>query len=156
MSIDLNSVSIFNGLSEGQLNLLKPLVNNFTSKAGENVFVQGSPATHVYILLKGSVSLWYKPYDGDSIIITHLHSGDVFGWSATIGNPFYTSRAVADADIEALSISGDVLRKLYAEHPDTAKIIIDRLASSVSHRWKNARSHVNLILNDNLKKKTGK
>ena len=148
----LPSIPLFQDLEPAQIGLIKPLFEEFTCAPGTAIFEQGDPASHLYLLLKGGVTIEYKPYDGPSITLTRLRAGDVFGWSAVIGSPNYTSSLVSETQIECVRIKGSDLRALIRDHPETGKIIIDRLARVVSPRWKNAHAQVQSLLNSDQSK----
>ena len=101
----------------------------------------------MYFIVHGNVAIHYKPYDGPPLVLTRLHEGDVFGWSAVVGSHFYTSSIVSESQVEALRIRGSHFISLIREHPETGRIILDRLARAVSPRWKNAHEQVELLLN---------
>lgn len=148
----LPSVPLFQDLEPAQIALLKPLFEYFTCTPEIMIFEQDSPASYLYLLIKGDVVIRYKPYDGPPIILTRLHAGDVFGWSALIGGLNYTSSIVSETQIECVRIRGIDLRALIRKYPETGKIIVDHLARVVSPRWKNAHAQVQSLLNsDNTK-----
>jgi CRP-like cAMP-binding protein len=92
------------------------------------------------------VDIIYKPYDSPPITITSVRAGDIFGWSAIAGNTVYTSSAACEVTCKTMRIRGEDLRTLVAEHPDAGKLLLDRLAESVSNRWQNAQVQVREIL----------
>lgn len=143
----LPNIPPFQSLDAAQIALVKPLFEEFTCPPDTTVFEQGEPASFLYLLIKGEVAIRYKPYDSPSITLTHLHSGDVFGWSAVVGSSTYTSSIICESQLEALRIRGVYLLTLVREHPETGKIIMDHLANVVSSRWKNAHEQVQLLLN---------
>jgi len=142
----LPCIPLFQDLDFAQVALLKPLFEQFTCLPDEVIFEQGAPAVYLYLLIKGEVSIRYKPYDGPTIVLTRLRDGDVFGWSAVVGSPQYTSSIVSETPVEAIRIRGNNLLKLSADVPQTGKIIMDRLARVVSPRWKNAEEQVQSLL----------
>ncbi len=142
----LPAIPLFQELEPAQINLLKSLFGQFTCAPETVIFEQGDPASYLYLLLKGEVTIRYKPYDGPPITLTRLHGGDVFGWSAVIGSPNYTSSIISESQIECVRIKDIDLQALIREHPETGKIIIDRLARVVSARWKNAHAQVQSLL----------
>ncbi len=144
-------IPLFQNLEPAQTALLRQLFENYSCAAETLIFKQGAPAVHLYLLLKGSVQIQYKPYDGPPITITHLSAGDVFGWSAVIGSPHYTSSIVSLSDVKAIRVRGEDLRKLVNENPVTGHIILDQLARVVSSRWKNSHAQVQSILKGGLK-----
>ena len=103
---------------------------------------QGDAAEFLYLIEKGVVEISYKPYDGEAMTITHVGTDGLFGWSALVGSSKYTSSGIAIEDVDALRIRGADLRKLCVENPEAGKEILDRLASAVSTRWKDAHEQV--------------
>lgn len=126
--------------------LLSALFDRVELPARTAICRQGEPADYMYVLLQGNVSLRYKPYDGPRITLTHLHSGDVFGWSSVVGNAAYTSDAISTTSVRALRVRGEALRNLCIQYPTTGTQILDKLAVAVSPRWVNARKQVHSIL----------
>jgi CRP-like cAMP-binding protein len=137
---------LFQDLTPNQIALLKPLFEQYACPSETVVFEQGDPATYLYLLIKGEISIRFKPYDGPPITLTRLHAGDVFGWSAVVGSTNYTSSIISESRIEAVRIRGKHLLNLVREHPETGEIIMDRLARVVSSRWKNAHAQVQSLL----------
>lgn len=143
----LPNIPLFENLGPAQIALLKPLFEQFIRPANTTIFEQGEPASYLYLLIKGEVIIRFKPYDTPPITLTRLRAGDVFGWSAVLGSTHYTSSLVSETEIETIRIRGSHLLALVRDHPETGKIIMDRLANVVSSRWKNARTQVQALLN---------
>lgn len=148
---DLNRFPAFKDLDEKYFNLLNPLFEPYSCAAGVTVLQQGHVAEYLYLVIKGTVEVSYKPYDGVSITVTHIGNGGLFGWSAVVGSDKYTSSSIAIEELEAVRIRGSELRKLCAEHPEAGKEILERLASSVSSRWKDAHEQVKSILTQGMR-----
>jgi len=144
-------IPLFQDLEPAQLDLLKPLFEQFTCPANTVIFEQDSPAIYLYLLIKGEVEIRFKPYDGPAITLTHLRDGDVFGWSAVVGSPRYTSSIISQSQVEAIRMQRNRLIKLFDDAPATGKIIMDRLARIVSPRWGNAHAQVQSLLNSDQK-----
>lgn len=144
-------IPLFQDLDPAQIDLLKPLFEQFSCPADTVIFEQGAPATYLYLLIKGEIAIRYKPYDGPPITLTHLRDGDVFGWSAVVGSTRYTSSIVSESQVEAIRIRGSHLLKLFSDAPETGRIIIDRLVRVVSPRWNNAHEQVQSLLNSDQK-----
>ena len=143
----LPNIPLFENLDPAQIALLKPLFEQFIRPANTTIFEQGEPASYLYLLIKGEVIIRFKPYETPPITLTRLRAGDVFGWSAVLGSTHYTSSLVSETEIETIRIRGSHLLALVRDHPETGKIIMDRLANVVSSRWKNARTQVQALLN---------
>lgn len=148
---NLPFLPLFQDLDPTQIELLKPLFDRFTCPAEVVILEQGTPATYLYLIIKGEVAIRYKPYDGPPITLTRLRDGDIFGWSAVVGSPQYTSSIVSETEIEAVRVRGNDLLKLLKDAPETGGIIMDRLARVVSFRWKNAHAQVQSLFNSTQK-----
>jgi CRP-like cAMP-binding protein len=146
----LKSPSVLGGLIKSELDLIRPLLEPARLPKGEVVFEQGSPAQFVYIVRSGSAAIQYKPYDGPAIILTHLHAGDVFGWSAVLGSLSYTSTVITESALRVDRIRGAALRRLCLDHPALGQKFLDQLALAVSGRWHDARAQVRAILAANM------
>jgi len=149
----LEQVPIFKDLDAKYMDLLKPLFEPFSCHAGVTVLQQGTTADYLYLVTSGTVEMTYKPYDGVSITISHVEKNGLFGWSAVVGSDKYTSSAIAIENLETMRIHGSELRRLCVEHPEAGKEILERLASSVSSRLKDAKAQVQSMLEQGMKNK---
>jgi hypothetical protein len=143
---NLDRISLFEGFDARQLELLQPYFEPYACAGNTIIFGQGDEAVFLYLILKGSALIQYKPYDSPPITLSRLKAGDVFGWSAVIGSPTYSSSILSVGPLEAVRIRGVDLTGLCREHPHTGSTILNRLASGVSGRWKDARLQVKSIL----------
>jgi len=151
MGFILKHSFFFSNLDETIMDLMQSLFETYTCPAGTIVLQQGKPADYLYLIVNGSAEVSYKPYDGHSITVTHVEKGGLFGWSAVVGSEKYTSSTIAIEPLEALRVRGSDLRKFCVEHPEAGKDILERLASSVSTRWKDADNQVRSILAQGMK-----
>jgi CRP/FNR family cyclic AMP-dependent transcriptional regulator len=133
-------------LTPQQYELVAGLFDKISVPARTLICKQGAAATYLYVLLRGNVTVRYKPYDGPRITLTRLHPGDVFGWSSVVGNEAYTSDAIGTTPVEALRLRGEHLRSLCAEHPAAGSSILKKLAEAVSPRWLYAQRQVQSLL----------
>ncbi|MEW6242058.1 MAG: cyclic nucleotide-binding domain-containing protein [Chloroflexota bacterium] len=146
----LHHVPLLENLEEGKLRALAPLFEPFHAADGATIFEQGGHTTHLHILVAGGVELRYKPYDGPPMTLSRLAPGAVFGWSAAIGNPAYTSSAIACGDCDTVRIRTSDLHRLYEREPQLAAALLDRLAGDVAPRWKNASQQVRELLGQKI------
>ena len=150
---ELESVPLFQGVDNHILQLLEPLFEAFSCPEETVIFEQGDPALYLYLILEGAVEIIYKPYDGPPLTITTLVPGNIVGWSAAIGNTTYTSGAVCKQDLQAIRMDRRSLHKLCAREPESGRIILNLLAESVSSRWHDAQSQIQVLLNTTVKAK---
>ena len=81
----LVNIPFLKNLPQEQFDLLAPLLKPLNVPSKTTIFEQGDQAEYLYLISSGTVSIQYKPYDGPKITLTHLHAGDVFGWSSVVG-----------------------------------------------------------------------
>ena len=144
-------ILIFKNMNEEYVNLLKKLFEPYTCPAGVTVIEQGARADYLYLVLDGKAQVSFKPYDGLPITVSHVGKNGLFGWSAVVGSRTYTSSVTAIENLETVRIHGNELRKLCVENPEAGKEILERLATAVSSRWKNAHEQVKAMLLQGLK-----
>jgi Fe-S cluster biogenesis protein NfuA len=142
----LTKFRLFCDMSPTDLAVLAPYFTYAEYPSEVTLFFQGDMADRLYLVASGEIKINYKPYDSPQITVTRIREGDVLGWSTVLGNKKYTASAVSDSEIALLQITGDNLRKLVAEHPQTGKMVLDRLAAAASPRWKDARAQVTSML----------
>jgi CRP-like cAMP-binding protein len=141
----VNRLALFQNLDVHHLELLKPLFEELSFRAGTIVFQQGESAKYLYLVLHGTVDISFKPYDGIPITVSHVGKGDLFGWSAVVGSEKYTSSAIAIEPLKVFRVRGSDFRKFCVEHPEAGKKILERLADGASFRWKDAHKQVKSI-----------
>jgi CRP-like cAMP-binding protein len=137
-------------LTREQYDLLLPLFEQISAPNGTEIFKQGEEALYLYLILQGRVAILYKPHDGPKLTLTHLHEGDIFGWSSLVGSETYTSDALSTNQVEMLRIRGADLRKLYFEHPSVCHSVLEKLAESVSPRWLDAKIQIQEMLQNKV------
>jgi CRP-like cAMP-binding protein len=147
---DLELLPLFHGVDARHLALLRPLFERVSFPAGTTVVEQGGPADYLYLIEHGLLEISYKPYDGEPITITHVEVGGLFGWSAVVGSPRYTSSGIAIEDLDVIRVRGEDLHKLCLENPEAGRVILDKLASAVSARWKDAHEQIKAVLKNGI------
>jgi CRP-like cAMP-binding protein len=138
----LAELPLFQGLNREHLAVLALGVESERFANEAVIFAQGDRADKLFILLEGRVAIRYKPYDGDILPVAEIEPNGVFGWSAALGRPSYTSCAVCLDDCAMLSMRGDTLKQLCEKHPETGVIILERLAEVIAQRLQNTHTHV--------------
>jgi CRP/FNR family transcriptional regulator, cyclic AMP receptor protein len=127
-------LAFFTGLQPSDIQLLEPFFAPQTWVAGTKIFEQDDYAEYLYLVVTGEVTIRYKPHDGPVMTVTRVQPGGIFGWSAAMNNPAYTSGAICTLNSEILRIRGTDLRMLCDKNPELGKIILDRLAGVIAER----------------------
>lgn len=144
MNLDeFGNLAFFKDLASSDLQLLAPFFSPQSFSAGKTVFEQGSRADYLYLVVRGEVVIRYKPDDGPVMDVTRVYSGGVFGWSAAMQNPYYTSAAICSTNTETLRIRGGDLQGLCERRPPLGKVILNRLTAVIAER--KCTSQVDLI-----------
>ena len=144
---ELAGFSIFAGLSPRQLAELAPIFWREQRAAGDHVFAQGDEALNIYIVVSGEIGLRFFPYDGGHLDIETIWPGGVFGWSAALGRPQYTSAAVCNTPVELIATRGADLRRLMRRDKQLGVLLLDRMAQIVAHRLESFRAQLVALLN---------
>lgn len=147
---ELSQTPVFAGMNREQLDQVFPLMEICQFSANHVVFQQGQRAEYLYVLLKGEVVIRYKPYDGPPLVIAHIESGGVFGWSSTLGRETYTSSAIATFESIAYRIGARQVAWLCELFPRTGVILLQRLANVISQGLTDTQSQVFEMLSQGI------
>jgi CRP-like cAMP-binding protein len=150
------SLSFFTGLCATDIQLLAPYFAPQAWVAGTVIFEQGDFAENLFLVVSGEVTIRFKPEDGPIMTVTRVQPGGLFGWSAAMGNPTYTSGAVCSLDSEVLHIRGSDLRMLCGKYPALGQVILERLSAIMTERQQSRQSLVNSMLTNGLRQQSTK
>ena len=150
----LEQFPLFDGFSEDQMGLLRPLFVPGEYHTGTVIFEQGEPAVYFYLMISGEVAINYKPEDDQDIVITRIKPGGMIGWSAVIGRRSYTSAAICTDFTKLLRVRVSDLQKLCGQHPETGNQFVDRMAEVVAHRLEGSHPQVLQLLENGLRNGT--
>jgi len=139
---NLYNMVLFSNLNRDQIRLVFPILESRLFPKDTLIFQQGTEASYFYILLSGEVVVKYKPYDGESLVIGHICPEDLFGWSAALGRPTYTSSAYAVLPCEAVRISVAQMRDFCENNPVLGRQILERMASGIAFRLRSTYDEV--------------
>lgn len=137
-------------MKEEHATIFQRLFERYSFRSGTVVVQQGAPAEYFYLVISGKAQVSFKPYDGTPITVSHVGKDGLFGWSAVVGSPTYTSSVTVTEDIETYRIHGSRLRSLCVDYPEAGKDILERLANIVGSRWKNAHEQVKSLLTQGI------
>ena len=145
---DLTHQPLFKGFTQKQLAALAPLFWRERLLANEYVFAQGNPAGNIYILENGSIVIRFFPYDGGSLDIETIQPGGVFGWSAALGRPHYTSAAICLTDTQVIAARGSDLRRVMWTDKELGAELLDRMSQIVAHRLDSFRTQLIKLMHE--------
>jgi len=131
----LKGLDIFSVFSGKQLESLAEIIEKKSYKTSAQIYVTGEKAKHLFIMVKGLVSLReLKPGDDIGVGFEMIDAGDIFGCASIMEPQNYTLTAVCLENTEVLSIDADKLLSLceidfelgYRFMRKVAKIYMDR------------------------------
>ncbi len=148
------TLSFFEGLTEAQRKVLRPIFVPVEFEESVVIFEQGAPAEYLHIVAQGEVVVMFKPDDGPHLPVARVCAGGVVGWSAAVGSRKYTSAAITTQYTYLLRVRGSELRSLFRQHPDIGKIMKERLASVIAERARSTHAQVMNLLDMGLSSPT--
>lgn len=146
----LERFALIEGFTKDQVAVLSPLISDVRFESDQVVFSQGDPAENLYFVIDGRVTIQFKPEDGPVLSVAKVEAGDVFGWSSALGSRCYTSSAVCTECGLFIRISGESLKKICEEHPETGILILNRLAGVIAQRLRGTHEQVVSLLHQGL------
>jgi len=138
----LRQLPVFADVAERDLALLASMARRVQIEAGQQVFAQGAPAADLYFLIEGQVAIRYRPFDAETLTVSMITPGEVFGWSAFMGRANYTSSAIGREAGLALAVAGSDFRALCEDHPQTGILLVERLADVIAGRLTSTRQAI--------------
>jgi len=100
---------------------------------GESILIEDAPGTEFFVVLTGRVKMFKVSQDGREQVIRHVPAGGSFNEVPVFdGGTNPVSATAAEASELLVILRGD-LRRLIAESPDIAEVIIRSLASRLRH-----------------------
>lgn len=148
---DFENLTFFQGLDPSERRAVLKRFRTEQHETGKVIFRQDQPADRLYLLVAGQVEIVFKPYDAEAISVSRIEPGGVFGWSAALGRPSYTSGAVCTEDSRCLSIRGEDLRRICEERPATGVVLLERLAEAIAQRLTSTHEHVMELLRQGMR-----
>lgn len=116
----LAKVPLFALLDERELAALAEKASELRTPEGAELFHAGDPGDALYVVLDGSVELFFKRPTGERVVLEHAREGDFFGEISLLdGGPRMTS-AVVTSDLHALVVDRADLEGLLARYPSAA------------------------------------
>lgn len=97
---------------------------------GETIFLQGEPASAIFLIIDGAVKLFRISPGGAEAVVSILGPSRSFGEAVALRDEFYPVSAEAIADTQLLQIDGKHLRRQIAEDPNLG---LSLLAASYVH-----------------------
>ena len=111
-------------------------------RAGERLFEEGNPATHLMLVKDGRVDIVYLLGDGRQVVADTITRGDVLCWSALLPPHRLTGSAIAMEDGELIAIDGQALWKMCEREAPLGYQIMLEIAKALRNRLAGLRVQI--------------
>lgn len=140
---DLRSFTLFDKLSDAELERIVPFSRKETQERGTFIFEEGGEAVALYLVVRGKVALekmiQLSPRSRPRpATLEILQAGDSLGWSTLVEPYTYTKSAVSLGQVELLRIDGEGLRQLLSEDHHIGYELMASVTKVVASRLKDA------------------
>ena len=131
---------IFSVLDLAQLDEIVEIAEDLTFEEGEVIFRENEPAQALYILLRGSIDLFfmveveYRPELRKELYFDVIKPGDVFGISALIPPYILTSTARVSRPSRVIKIDAAPLLELCDQDNELAYQLMQQVAKAAIER----------------------
>lgn len=141
----LRRYPFFGLLTDAQLKAIAMIAQEVTSPSGTQIFKEGEKANTLYLLLQGSVDLFYTvDTEGyldfnKEFLVGEINPGDAFGISALMEPYIFTATARADQDLRLIAMDAVALRALLEEDSKMSCVIMYQVAKAYAERLQSTR-----------------
>lgn len=141
----LRRYPFFGNLSEAQLIELANVAEERKFAKGSVLFEEGTPADAFYLLMDGSVSLYfgtnveYQPKSRKDFLVGEINPGEVFAISALIEPYTYTTTVRADKNSQVVKFDSSALNGLIEKDPTLNCLLMRKIAGAAMERLASTR-----------------
>lgn len=150
----LASVPMFSELPRAELEKMSTLWIPIVKDASDVIFKKGDTGNAIYLIKEGTVSIILHASNGDELILTDLHRGDVFGELTLFDNVPRTATATAFEKTEMLYMPRDTFINFIKSHPEIAVLMLGvlgkRLRNTNELIQQQATRNVNEVIDTEL------
>lgn len=129
----LKNVTIFSGFSDSEVRTICENCSNIIANAGEVILQEATPATEIFIILSGKVSVVLGLKD-DPIVLDEFGAGHCIGEASVIGIQDHSASAIVVEDASLLVLSRQVLMKIFDTDKSLFSLLILNIAREIARR----------------------
>ncbi len=116
--LGLESIPLFAQLSPSQRDLIGPALERRAYLAGEDIFVQGSTADGMIIIVSGEALLFRTDADGSQTPLATIMAGQSINQEALFAEAIQAATMRAAQPVTVLKLTRAAFTRLLEEHPD--------------------------------------
>ncbi len=129
----LKKITVFDGLSNSQLEKICKLLKTIKYEKGEFIYKRGEALSNIYIIKQGEVKMIFE----DNSLFLELISfkeGDCFGETSVIGILTHSSNALVVRPTELIVLEPSKLLNIYETDKELFGLLILNIARETSRR----------------------
>lgn len=136
----LRRYPFFGPFNDEQLSEIAMIAEEASYEKDRELFEECQPANNFYLLLEGSIDLYYKseeeyhPKDSKEFSVGEINPGEVFGISAVIVPYVLNATARAAQPCKVVKIDGPMLRELLENNPKMGYIAMHQVTKAIMER----------------------
>jgi CRP-like cAMP-binding protein len=142
---DLSRLDLFHDLSDQALTTLATHAQARDLGAGDVLYEEGRPSTHVSFIVSGHMLLRIHRQER-AIVVAAMGPGDVLGWASLRPEPIALNSAQASEPVHVISIPAGPILDLAASGTPEGRVLIQRLMDVAARRL--ARAHEQVVRSD--------
>lgn len=124
----LANTPLFSALDQPGAAALRTSLQEIRVARGQELFHEGEPGDHLYLILEGKVKLGHGSPDGRESLMAVLGPGEMFGELSLFDPGLRTSTATALTDATVLGLGNEQLMPLLEGRPEVAAALLQALA----------------------------
>jgi CRP/FNR family cyclic AMP-dependent transcriptional regulator len=136
----LKNVSLFEGLSQAQLDRLTERAVTRSYPKGAIIINEGDEAGTLYIVISGSVKVYLSDDAGKEVILSTLGQGEHFGELALLDDTPRSASVATCEPCKLLLVQKSALREAIVSEPDMALQMMRALARRIRRLTDNVRA----------------
>lgn len=122
------------GAPDALLREVAGLATERTFVAGDEIFVEGNPATHLLFLESGEIDILYELRGGRKVAVDTAVAGDTLAWSALLEPHTLTASGMARRPGTLLAVDGTRLVALCHANPSWGLVMMTNVAKTLRDR----------------------
>jgi CRP-like cAMP-binding protein len=126
----------FDGFNENEKELISEIFREVEFQEGDVIFDQGDEAEEILFVREGRIGLYRNDNFGNWTKVALVNGGTPLGECAFFLETFHSLRAVAETDVEALSLSREGYLYLKEKHVQIAIKFLEIVTNEISLRLK--------------------
>ncbi len=115
----MENTPLFSVLTQEQRTIVAERMSSETRRSGDTIYMQGRPATAMYLLKSG----WARLLTDQFAVLANLSAGSLLGDADVILGRNYSTSAEAATDVALWTLSANDLKAIIADYPEIGRAL---------------------------------